>query len=153
MIYDEYFSREWDSLDRDEAMVRAFVLGVDAVREEEVDDEELDRLRRAENRTYVEMAYKEGKRKFLDLKAEKDLDDEEVQPSGRTYEQDAMTSSVQASEILSEIIVTRRAGNDEEDLPDGPSRIDVPGMLQQFGFLDTTVNEQDRLRLPDFLRE
>ena len=152
MIYEKYFSKEWDSLDRDEAMVRAFVLGIDTVRGED-DPDELDRLREAENRTYVEMAYKEGKRKFLDLAADEGSDGGEVNPSAKTYEKDAMTSSVQASEILSELIVTRRNKNDEGELPDAPSRIDVPGMLQQFGFLDTTVDEQDRLRLPEFLQE
>lgn len=142
MIYEEHFPTEWDSLTRDEAMVRAFVLGIDAARGDENSDE-LDRLRDEDTPAFVEMAYNAGQRKCLDL------DEESTSESDET---DYDLPTVEASEIVSELIVPQHDGRDESQSLDAQSNVDVPAMLDQFEFLDTTPDEQERLGSPDFLQ-
>lgn len=157
MIYEQYFSKEWDSLSRDEAMVRAFVLGIAAVREDEAEQngEELERLRKANNRSFVDMAYGAGKRECMDLVER--LESEAAEDD----ETDGL--SVDTSEILSQLVVTggeapEKPGQSvfESDASVGQNRtetqVDVPAMLNKYGFLDTRSDDsRERLSLPDFL--
>ena len=65
-LYEEQFDPDWDSLDRDEAMVRAFALGV-AASMGEPHEEEFEAVQGEMGTNYdasiVELAYKEGKGK------------------------------------------------------------------------------------------
>jgi hypothetical protein len=74
-MYDRTFDAEWEDLDREEAVRRAFALGV----AEGVGDRriaELERVREAFSGTYdrslVELAYDEGRTKALDAVDEAD---------------------------------------------------------------------------------
>ena len=157
MIYEQYFSAEWESLDRDEAMVRAFVLGIAEVREGDVEAnrEELDRLREASNRAFVEMAYKAGKRECMDIDEEAGTDtaDSEVDDE----------FSTKTSEILSELVAERPETPDRDDR-DGEtgehgekrvrSRVDIPAMLDEYDVLESRPgDDREKLGVPDFLKK
>lgn len=142
MIYDDHSSTEWDSLTRDEAMVRAFVLSIDAARGDE-HLEELDRLREEDTRAYIEMAYRAGQRKYLDI---------EEESTTNQAEPDENLPTATTSELVSELIVPQHNQSESDETRRGGSRIDVPAMLEEFEFLDTRPDEQERLGLPDFLQ-
>lgn len=65
-LYEERFDTDWDTLDRDEAMVRAFALGV-AASLGEPNEDEFEAIQAEMGTNYdasiVELAYKEGKGK------------------------------------------------------------------------------------------
>lgn len=145
MIYEEHFSTEWDSLIRDEAMVRAFVLGIDAVRGDDTEDE-LDRLRAEDTPAFVEMAYNAGRRKCLDLK------EETASESDRPDDPDDDLPTAEPSEVVSELLVSQHDAPAEDRSSYTKSNVDVPAMLDQFEFLDTRPDDQERLGLPDFLQ-
>ncbi|WP_435176905.1 hypothetical protein [Halorussus sp. AFM4] len=157
MIYEQYFSTEWESLDRDEAMVRAFVLGIAAVREGDIEAnrEELDRLREASNRAFVEMAYKAGKRECMDIDEEAEADSPDPEPDGEF--------STDTSEILSELVAERPEppDRDDRDTESGErgerrarSRVDIPAMLDEYDVLDSRPrDDREKLGLPEFLEK
>lgn len=144
MIYEEQFSTEWESLNRDEAMVRAFVLGIDAARGEDTEDE-LDRLRAEDTPAFVEMAYNAGRRKCLDSEEETASETDRPDDPGEV-------PTAETTEIVSELLVSQRDAPEEGQSSDTESNVDVPAMLDRFEFLDTRPDDQQRLGLPDFLQ-
>jgi len=72
-MYDRTFGTEWDDLAREEAVERAFALGVateiDRERPTEL-DRVLDAFESAYDRSLVELAYDEGRTKALEAAAE-----------------------------------------------------------------------------------
>lgn len=80
-MYDRTFGTEWDDLSREEAVERAFALGV-AAGVDSARPEELDRVLEAFPGSYdqsiVELAYDEGRTKALEAKAERDDPDDET---------------------------------------------------------------------------
>jgi len=149
MTYEDHFSKDWESLTRDEAMVRAFVLGVESV-DGNPDGEELARLRREANRAFVELAYNAGRRERLDLE-----DDADATDSGPAVE-DLPTAT---RERLSELAAARPDGpsaSDSSDGADSQSQVDLPALLEAYDFLDAAPDadpdDQNRLDLPEFLK-
>lgn len=124
-MYAERYGTDWETLDHDEVVERAFALGVDAAfgspNEEEYDRlvAELD----AYDRSLVELAYREGRSEALDLRREGDGE----------------------AAVWSELV--------EEELTDvgdqpGPGNAGVPGLVDRLEALDRpTVTD-----LPEFLR-
>ena len=142
MSYDRHFSTDWTRLSRDEAMVRAYALGVDAALGEDRPDE-FQRLLGEDKRALIEMAFNEGKRKALRMQAE--IEDE----NGPGYDRNERNY-----EIWDRLLVYRRGESEQE--PSGrsirrSSRIDVPATLQRLEALDLPKDDLDRLGLPDFL--
>lgn len=128
-MYDRLFGTEWDDISRENAVERAFALGVAAG----VGDErpaELDRVlssfSSAYDRSLVELAYDEGRTKALDAAVEADSStevwDELVDPAGAP-----LTPPVSAAlpGALSELTLTNRP----ESGP--PSSLDFPSMLRK----------------------
>ncbi|MFW6317927.1 MAG: hypothetical protein ACOC06_05600 [Halorubrum sp.] len=81
-MYERTFGTEWEDLTREEAVERAFALGVaagvDSPRPEEL-DRVLEAFPGSYDRSIVELAYDEGRTKALEAKAERDdPDDEDV---------------------------------------------------------------------------
>jgi len=142
MIYEEHFSPDWESLTRDEAMVRAFVLGIDAVKGDDHPGE-LDRLGDEDNVAYVEMAYNAGRRKCQNI--------QEETSAGKDVDVELPVSL--PSEIVSELVGSGPNQSDTETSRSGRSRADLPAMLDDLEFLDSRPDEQDRSGLPDFLQE
>jgi hypothetical protein len=80
-MYDRTFGTEWDDLSREEAVERAFALGV-AAGVDSPRPKELNRVLEAFPGSYdqsiVELAYDEGRTKALEATAERDDSDDEA---------------------------------------------------------------------------
>ncbi|QKG92993.1 hypothetical protein HPS36_09015 [Halorubrum salinarum] len=80
-MYDRTFGTEWDDLSREEAVERAFALGV-AAGVDSPRPEELERVLEAfpggYDQSIVELAYDEGRTKALEAAAERDDPDDEA---------------------------------------------------------------------------
>ena len=130
-MYDRTFGTEWDDLSREEAVERAFALGV-AAGVDSARPEELERVLEAFPGSYdqsiVELAYDEGRTKALEAKAERDNPDDEavwrslVDGRGETRESPVPAALPGAIRELT--------------LTDGPregppSSLDLPSMLRK----------------------
>ena len=141
MIYEKYFSKEWTDLDRDQAMVRAYALGIASAFDEK-HPEEYERLEGQEKRVLIEMAYNEGRRKALNLEAkfQERMDDDED-------DSDAQYA------VLDQMLVSHGASQEKEPVAEHVQRsLDVPATLERAELLDFVSDQLERLRLPDFLR-
>ncbi|QAU13693.1 hypothetical protein EKH57_13735 [Halorubrum sp. BOL3-1] len=80
-MYDRTFDTEWDDLSREEAVERAFALGVaagvDSPRPDEL-DRVLEAFPGSYDRSIVELAYDEGRTKALEANAERNDPDGEA---------------------------------------------------------------------------
>jgi hypothetical protein len=142
MSYERHFSTDWDSLTRDEAMVRAYALGV----AEALGDEypgEYERLLAADKRALVEMAYNEGKRKALHLESEIEAESEDTdEQAEREYR------------VWNRLLAYHEPDADDEPEPASSrprSRIDLPATLERIDVFDLPGDDLERLGLPDFL--
>lgn len=145
-MYDEYFSRDWESgeLDRDEAIERAFALGVAAECGEE-HEAEYRRLVAVAGRALVQMAFDDGRSRAKDrryeLRREESGDGESVEFPDRD------------AEIWSSLIEYETGRESALERHTRPiKRLDVPGLLRRFDLSSTRPDDLGRLRLPEFLR-
>ncbi|TKX75778.1 hypothetical protein EXE46_01395 [Halorubrum sp. GN11_10-6_MGM] len=80
-MYERTFGTGWDDLSREEAVERAFALGVaagvDSPRPDEL-DRVLEAFPGAYDQSIVELAYDEGRTKALEARAERDDSDDEA---------------------------------------------------------------------------
>lgn len=145
MSYERHFSTDWDSLSRDEAMVRAYALGVAEALGDEY-PEEYERLLAADKRALIEMAYNEGRRKALHLESE--IEAESSEPDGPEERE---------HRVWNRLLAYHEPDADEAVEPAEPassrprSRIDVPATLERMDLLDQPGDDLERLGLPDFL--
>src|SRR6056297_1851792 len=89
-MYEEHFGTGWDSLSQEEAMFRAFALGVDAAMGNQ-HEAELNSLMRAHHRGLVQIAFDEGKTRAQDFLEENGSGDErgaegEFEPGDREWD-------------------------------------------------------------------
>lgn len=139
MIYEKYFSTEWTDLDRDQAMVRAYALGIASAFDED-HPEEYERLLGQDKRALIEMAYNEGRRKALNLEAGIEAETGDGDDADKRYE------------VLDRLLVSQGSTRDEEPVADhAQRRLDVPATLERAELLDFSTDQLERLRLPDFL--
>ncbi|WP_136689886.1 hypothetical protein [Halorhabdus amylolytica] len=134
-MYDRTYGTDWETLGKDEAAERAFALGVAAVLGEP-DPEEYERVietaANSYDRSIVELAYAEGKRKASGRREEFD-GDEDVWES---LVEDGPKTTV-----------------DEDELPTG-DRDGLPAALESMDLLDRPVEDRfEAERLPEFLRK
>ena len=128
-MYDRTFGTEWDDLAREEAVERAFALGVaDGVGSKR--PAELDRVlaafENAYDRSLIELAYDEGRTKALEAAAEAD-DAEAVWDQlvdGTGSPRDSPVSAALPGAIT-ELTLTRRPREGP------PSSLDLPSMLRK----------------------
>lgn len=140
MIYEKYFSKEWTDLTRDQAMVRAYALGIASAFDEN-HPEEYERLLGQDKRALIEMAFNEGRRKALKLEAgvEARMDDDDDDTDTRY-------------EVLDQLLVFQGNTDDDESVASHVQRrLDVPATLERAELLDVSSDQLGRLRLPDFL--
>ncbi|WP_434521408.1 hypothetical protein [Halorubrum sp. AS12] len=130
-MYDRTFGTEWDDLSREEAVERAFALGV-AAGVGTPHPDELERVLEAfpgsYDRSIVELAYDEGRTKALEAKAERDNpDDEEVWSSLVDGVGTPRESPVPAAlpGAIRELTLTDRPREGP------PSSLDLPSMLRK----------------------
>lgn len=132
-MYEQTYGTDWETLDRDEAMGRAFALGVAASlghRHPDEYDRIIAEMDTAYNRSIVELAYEEGKNK---AKKEK---------HGGTTDETA---------VWSELVEGEKVTVDEDDGPTG-GRNALPSALEKTELLERPhQNDLDRVKRPDFL--
>ncbi|MFB6195618.1 MAG: hypothetical protein ABEI80_05565 [Haloplanus sp.] len=129
-MYESEFDTDWDGLDKESALERAFALGV-ARSLGEPDPEEYERVLgtadTAYQRSLIELSYEEGKRKA----------------SGRTAEE---------SETVWDDLVADTADIDVDTADDSSTRDGPPGMMSRPDPTAVPDDGLDRIRLPEFLR-
>ncbi|EJN60306.1 hypothetical protein [Halogranum rubrum] len=135
-MYVSDLGTDWTVLARDEALHRAFALGVAAACGHHHPDEYnrvVAAVDSAYERSMVELAYSEGRQKANDLRSDatgaeaiwKQLVDED--------DQSALSAAV--------------------DRTRPPARLDLPASLSRIGLLDrSTPDQRESLSLPSFLR-
>lgn len=138
-LYEDRFDTDWDTLDRDEAMERAFALGVAAAlgdRNQEEFEAIHDTMGSNYDASIVELAYKEGKNKATTRKRQVDNDDadvfefvvneelEDAEPPDRDDDDDDHSS--RATDLPSAV-----DGTEATDRPDmDPEQTDYPDFLE-----------------------
>jgi hypothetical protein len=144
-MYDESFSRDWDGddLDREEAVWRAYALGVAAALGEQ-NREEYRELVTAVGRPLVEMAYDEGKTSAANLDSRLAAGESDLDPAEFPSREDA---------VWSKLISYREESGDDSfaDGGDGSERLDLPDLLGRVDLDSLDREDLDRLRLPEFL--
>ncbi|WP_232686197.1 hypothetical protein [Halobacterium zhouii] len=143
-MYEETLSTDWseDDLDREEAVWRAYALGVAAVLGEQNPDE-YRQLVTAVGRSLVEMAYDEGKSSAAEL-------DREFASGGL----DDLDSDFPSREdaVWSKLISYEQGGGGESGFTaEASSRTDLPELLEKIDLDSVTKDDLERLRLPEFL--
>lgn len=144
-MYEDSFSRDWDGddLDREEAVWRAYALGVAAALGEQNRDEYRE-LVAAVGRSLVEMAYDEGKTSAANLDSRLAAGEADVDETEFPSREDAVWSKL-ISQQQAEGDQVAGAGSDD------PERMDLPEFLERVDFDSVGREDLDRLRLPDFL--
>lgn len=136
-MYDRTYGKDWEALDKDEAVERAFALGV-AAKLDEPDTEEYQRILEVSGTSYdrslIELAYNEGQRKAQGKRT--NFEDRE----------NVWDTLVESDEVEKTTV-------DKEDIPrqvrDAP-----PGALRSAGLLEQPLdNDLEKQELPDFLKK
>lgn len=142
-MYESSFDVGWTTLSREEAMFRAYALGVDAALDNDHPDE-VDRLAKETSRALVEIAYDEGKSVAEDrLRSGEDVS---------TSESDGRSD--RAWQLWEDLVETRRDDPAAFEMVRVPEhRTDLPGALSRPGLLETPDRNVDAILLPKFLFE
>jgi len=135
-MYEQTYDTDWDSLDRDEAMSRAFAIGVAASFGHDYSEEyerivaEMDS---SYNRSIVELAFEEGKNKAKKKRHESDNGDE--------------------GDVWSELVEGETVTVEREGVPTGGQNR-LPAALDKAEILDRPdADSRDRVSKPDFLEK
>lgn len=141
-MYEDSFDRDWTELAREDAMFRAYALGVDAALGTD-HPEEVERLARETSRPLVQLAYDEGK-----STAEEHL-------QGTTGGSEAeFSGSGGAVRLWEELVESRREDAAAFELVRVQQRqTDLPSALSRPGMLDRDDRDVEAIRLPRFLLE
>jgi len=134
-MYEQTYGTDWDSLDRDEAMSRAFAIGVAASLGHNY-PEEYDRIVQSMdtsyNRSIVELAFEEGKNKAKKKQYESDDGDDAV---------------------WSELVEGEKVTVEKDEVPTGGQN-KLPAALDKAKILDRPDHDsRDRVSKPDFLEK
>lgn len=143
-MYDRHFETEWDSLTQEEAMFRAFALGVDAALGQ-THEGELEALQREHHRGLVQIAFDEGKTRARETLRERggstgSPPGSGFEPGDREWDvwEDLVVETESDDEVFEPVDVAR-------------SRLDLPDALAKPGFLDRPTGSDDRITVPRFL--
>jgi hypothetical protein len=143
-MYHSHFDSDWEALSQEEAMFRAFALGVEAALGQP-DEAELEALTREHHRGLIEIAYDEGKTKGKEtLRAEggasRNGPGADFEPGDREWA------------VWEELVLEQEADETAfEPVAVSRSRFDLPEALDRPGFLDRPSDSDDRITLPRFL--
>lgn len=146
-MYEDRFETDWDAddLDRDEAIERAFALGVAAECGEEHPGE-YKRLVSVAGRALVQMAFDDGRSRAKDLRTELRKEGHSSPESVEFQDRDA--------KIWSKLIEYDTGDQTALQRHTKPlKRLDVPEMLRGFDLSHDSKDDLSRLRLPEFLRK
>ena len=146
-MYEDRFATDWasDELDRDEAIERAFALGVAAECGEEHPGE-YKRLVSVAGRALVQMAFDDGRSRAKDVRQELQSETSGDVESVEFQDRDA--------EIWSKLVEYDTGEQTALQRHTKPlKRLDVPEMLRSFDLSHDSKDDLSRLRLPEFLRK
>ncbi|MHB9287687.1 hypothetical protein ACKVMT_11705 [Halobacteriales archaeon Cl-PHB] len=132
--YEAAYGTDWDALSKDEAIDRAYALGVAASLGEYL-PEELEAIRgemgSAYNKSVVDLAFEEGKNEGLEADA---------------------PSEAEAA-VWAELVEGETVTVDEEDVPTG-GRDGLPDAIDKMDALDRpTMDKNEAVELPEFLEK
>jgi len=133
--YERAYGTDWDALDKDEAIDRAYALGV-AASLGEYHPEELDAIRAqmdtSYNKSVVDLAFDEGKTEARELDA-----------GGRG----------EGSPVWAELVEGETVSVDEDQIPTG-GRDGLPEAIEKFEALDRPEpGKNEAVERPDFLEK
>lgn len=141
-MYERAFDQDWDELSREDAMLRAYALGVDAALGTD-HPEAVERLARETSRPLVQLAYDEGKSVA-----------EEALRTGSGSDRAAYRGSDGKWRLWEELVESRRTDPAALELVSvRTTRTDLPSALSRPEFLDPHHRDVDAIRLPRFLLE
>lgn len=134
--YERAYGTDWEELDEDEGMERAYALGVAASLGEYLPDE-LDAIRAemdsAYKRSVIDLAFDEGKNEAREI----DLSDREEQKTS----------------VWSELVEGETVTVDPDDVPTG-GRQGLPDAVDKMDVLDPPdLDSTQAVDLPDFLQQ
>jgi len=143
-MYEEHFEADWESLTQEEAMFRAYALGVDAAFGNE-HPEEFRRLIREFHRGLIQIAFDEGKSRASDH-----FDERGYRPdSGAGFEFEAGEHDW---ELWDELVTARREEAGAFDrVRVERSRESLPKSLDRPDLLDRPDDRTESITLPRFL--
>ncbi len=132
--YERTYGMDWDSLDKDEAIDRAYALGVVASLGEYL-PEELERIRSemdtAYNKSVVDLAFDEGKNEAREV--------------------DVDTDNREKAAVWSKLVEGESVTVDEDDVPTG-GRDGLPSAIDKMDALDKPdPDKNEAIERPDFL--
>lgn len=133
-MYEDTLGTDWDTLDKEDVLRRAFALGVAAALGEP-NETEYERIRTEAGSTYntslIDLAYREGKRKANGLESERS-DTEDVW-----------------DELVDEGVDSTTASAGRSDRRD--TRTAIPDALRRIDIDEHPHDGREKLRLPDFV--
>ena len=146
-MYEDRFATDWtpDELDRDEAIERAFALGVAAECGEEHPGE-YKRLVVVAGRALVQMAFDDGRSRAKDVRQELRSEANGDAESVDFQDRDATIWSKLVEYDTGEQTALQRHTKPLK-------RLDVPEMLRGFDLGHDSKDDLSRLRIPEFLRK
>ncbi len=146
-MYEDRFATDWtpDELDRDEAIERAFALGVAAECGEEHPGE-YKRLVSVAGRALVQMAFDDGRSRAKDVRQELRSEANSDAESVDFQDRDATIWSKLVEYDTGEQTALQRHTKPLK-------RLDVPEMLRGFDLGNDSKDDLSRLRIPEFLRK
>jgi len=135
-MYEQTYGTDWESLGRDEAMSRAFAIGVAASLGHD-HSEEFERIvaemDSSYNRSIVELAFEEGKNKAKKKRHESDNGD--------------------ADDVWSDLVEGEKVTVERDEAPTGGQNR-LPTALDKTEILDRPdTDSRDRVSKPDFLEK
>ncbi|MFB6268488.1 MAG: hypothetical protein ABEH83_00990, partial [Halobacterium sp.] len=142
-MYDDAFDRDWDGdeLDREDAIWRAYALGVAAALGDR-NPEEYRQLVAAAGRSLVEMAYDEGKSSAAELDSQLASGAADIDPSEFPSRERA---------VWSKLITYRQEGGGDITVTSDGDRMSLPEFLEHVDVSALDRDDLERLRLPEFL--
>ncbi|MFB6153806.1 MAG: hypothetical protein ABEJ27_06095 [Halodesulfurarchaeum sp.] len=142
-MYRESFELDWDSLSQEEAMFRAFALGVDAALGND-HPEERRHLEREFHRGLIQIAFDEGHSRAAD-----ELRDRGVRPG---EDGDEIAGDEHGSEVWADLVTSQRSDPESfESVPVRRGRDRLPNAISKPKMLEFPGIDPDSLKLPRFL--
>ncbi|WP_267161740.1 hypothetical protein [Halovenus salina] len=133
--YERAYGTDWESLDEDEGMERAYALGVATSLGEPLPDELAairEEMDTAYQRSVVDLAFEEGETEALEVDA---------------------TATDEPAKVWDELVDDEPVTVDPDDVPTG-GRQGLPEAVDKFGALDRPdIDSTNVVDLPEFLQE
>lgn len=143
-MYHDHFEADWEELDQEEAMFRAFALGVDHALGND-HPAEFRRLTSEFHRGLIQIAFDEGESRATEAVEERGIDPDRPDPF-------AFQPGEYEWDIWEDLITEREAEPDAfEPVQVKRSKLDLPSSLRRPELLERTSESIESITLPRFL--